>query len=190
MPNKTNRTRLLEVFIVLALAAMACNLPSQRNAVPPTVVPLSPQEAEQFEENLQATLTNTEPGREVSVTIQEGQLSSYLAAQLADQDEPVISNPRVRMTSGRMEIIAQVKQGITVEAKSVVVPSVDSNGKPRLLVESVTLGSLPVPESLVSQMQGVVDNILDDYLASADTSFRITKIDITEGQTVVSGMSE
>lgn len=190
MLNQKNQKRLLEVFIVLALASLACNFPNQRNAVPPTVVPLSAEEAQQFEQNLRATFENTEAGREITVTIDDGQLSSYLAAKLAGETDQVISNPRVRMTNGRMEIFAQVKQGITVEAKSVVVPSVDSNGQPQLLVESVSLGSLPVPESMVSQMQGLVDNLLEDYLESADARFTITKLEINEGQLVVSGIPE
>jgi uncharacterized protein YpmS len=189
LPNKTNRVRFLEVFVVLTFAAMACNLPSQRNAEP-SAIPLSPQEAQQFEQNLQATLTNTEPGREISVTITEGQLSSYLAAILANENDSIITNPRVRMTNGRMEILVQVKQGITIEANSVIVPSIDSNGQPRLMVESVSMGSLPVPDSIVNQIQVMVDEILEGYLASTDARFRVSKIEISKGQTVVSGTPE
>ena len=190
MPKKLIYKQFLLVLIVLALTTLACNLPTQKTATIPTAVPYSPEEAQQFEDNLQATLTSQQPGGEVTITIEEGQLSSYLAAQLAGQTEQVISNPRVRLTNGRMELTVtfQVSDGVSLDATGVVVPSVGSDGQPSLKVESVTLGSLPVPDTLIGQFQEMIDMLLTNYLGSSGTSITITKIEITEGKMMVSGI--
>jgi uncharacterized protein YpmS len=190
LPKKLVYKQFLLVLIVLALAALACNLPSKNSATSPTAVPYSPEEAQQFEENLQATLTSQQPGDEVTITIEEGQLSSYLAAQLAGQTDQVITNPRVHLTNGRMEVTVTVKlsEGMSLDAIGVVVPSVESDGQPRLKVESVTLGSLPVPDTLINQFQDMVDSMLANYLGSSGTSITITKIEISEGKMMVSGI--
>lgn len=188
MPKKPVYHKFLLVLIVLVLAALACNLPSQNSATPSTVVPYSPEEAEQFEKNLQATLTSQQAGGEVSVTINESQLSAYLAAQLANQPDELISNPRVRLANGRMEVTVTVNQGVSLDATGVVVPSVDSSGQAHLQVESFTLGSLPVPDTIVNQFQEMVDSMLASYLGSSESSITITKIEINDGNMVVSGI--
>ena len=182
--------QILLVAIVLLLTALACNLPTQQNSSVPSAVPFSDEEAQQFEQDLQATLTSQQSGSEVTITITDSQMSAYLANRMAGDTNQVISNPRVRMTSGRMEIIVQVNQGISLDATSVVVPTVDGSGRPRLQVESVSLGSLPVPESVVNQMQQVVDDILVDYLESSNSSFSVTKIEIAEGKMIVTGITQ
>jgi uncharacterized protein YpmS len=176
------------VMIVLALAALACNLPSQGNLNPTPVVPFSEEEAQQFEQDLQETLVNPQAGSEVTITLEERQLNSYLATRLASQTDQVLSNPRVRLTGGRMEVTVQVKQGITVDAKAVVVPTVDNTGQPRLQVESAALGALPLPETVVNQLQEMVDKMLIEILESSNSSFKITKIEITEGKMLVTGV--
>lgn len=190
MQNKPFYRQILLVITVLVLAALACNLPSRQNTAAPTAVPFSEEEAQAFEDNLQATLSSQAPGSEVTITIEEAQLSSYLANRLASDPDQVVRNPRVRLTNGRMEVDVEVNQGVTLIAKAVIVPSVDSSGQPRMQVESINLGSLPVPESLISQMQKMVDGMLVSYLDSTGNSFTITKIEITEGKMVVSGIPQ
>lgn len=186
----TYRKKILVVIIVLMLAAAACNLPDQQNQNASEITPLTPQQSQQFEQNLQETLTSSEAGSEVALVLEEAELNAYLAAQLARQNDQTIRNPRVRMTGGRMEITADITQVITMEAKAVVVPATGSDGRPRLRVESVNVGSIPVPEGFVSQIQRVVDTLLVDYLADSGVGMEITSLEITEGQLIVRGIAE
>jgi uncharacterized protein YpmS len=181
---------LMLMVIVLLLTTLACTLPTLQNSTIPNTAPLTDDEALQFERDLEATLNSQQPGAESTITINESELSAYLANRMAGDPDQVFSNPRVRMTNGRMEIVIRVQQGFSVDATSVVVPGVDSSGRPRLQVESVSLGSLPVPESMVSQIQRWVDQFLVDYLESTNSSFTITKIEITEGNLLVTGITQ
>ena len=180
--------RILCVVVVLILSALACNLPSRTTETPPTAVPLSSEEMQQFEDRLQATLENTTPGGEVTLNISEQELNSYIAAQLMAEPNQMISNPRLRFTDDRVELFAQVTQAsLTADAMAVISPGISPDGDPQFEIESMTVGSIPVPDALMGQVEDLVDATMRDYLATNGASFKVSNIDVSEGQLIVTG---
>jgi uncharacterized protein YpmS len=180
--------RILCVVAVLILSALACNLPANRTETPPTAAPLTTEEMQQFEDRLQSTLENTTPGGEVTLHITEQELNSYIAAQLQAEPNQMITNPRLRFTADRVELYAQVTQAsLTAEAVAVIIPGVSADGTPQFDIESMTVGSIPVPEALMDQVEDLIDATMRDYLAANGASFKVSSIDVSEGQLIVTG---
>lgn len=184
---KRINNRMMLVLVVLLLAAMACSLPARQSSPPPSPVPLSTEEIQQFEENVQATLAAPDTG-EITLTVTEQQINSYIAAELAAQEEQVFTDPQVDLTNGQMILYGKATQGgFQVDTKVVMVPRIDENGDPKLDVESIELGPFPVPDALKSQVSDMVDDSLKDYVDATTDHFQVTNISIGEEEMTVTG---
>lgn len=181
--------QMILVLLVLAITSLACNLPSRNGAIPPTAVPMSEAEAGQLEESLKATLAN--PEGEVTLTITQQQINAYMISQFVSQGDQIISDPVVVLTDNQIELYGKlVQRGLSVNTKMVFQARVDLNGNPKLDVISIDLGGLPAPDSLISQIETLVDGILVNYLETDSTRFKVTSITIGEGQMTVTGTSQ
>lgn len=186
--------RILPIILVLAAASLACNLPAglpaQGPELPPTAQPMSPEELQQLEEQLKATLAAGANG-EVTVTIAQQQLNAYITSEIASQPEPWITEPSVVLTNGQVEVYGKIAQGgISANTAIVLKPRIDAEGNPKLDIVSINLGSLPVPDSFTERISSLVDNTLSNYLAQGSNQFRVSNITITEGQMTVSGVRQ
>jgi uncharacterized protein YpmS len=186
--------RILPIILVLAAASLACNLPAglpaQGPELPPTAQPMSPEELQQLEEQMKATLAAGSNG-EVTVTITQQQLNAYIASEIASQPEPWITEPSVALTNGQVEVYGKIAQGgISANTAIVLKPRIDAEGSPKLDIVSINLGSLPVPDSFTERISSLIDNTLSNYLAQTSNQFKVSSIVITEGQMTVSGMRQ
>lgn len=180
---------MISILLVLVITSLACNLPGRNSVIPPTAVPMSAAEAGQLEESLKATLEN--PAGEVTIIITQQQINAYMISQLASQGDQIISDPVVVLTDNQIEFYGKLTQnGISINTKMVFQARVDLNGDPKLDVVSIDLGGLPAPDSLVNQIETMVDNTLISYLETGTTRFRATSITIGEGQMTVTGTSQ
>jgi len=186
---KTPQMRLLMVVTVLILTSLACSLPTiGAGERPPSPVPLSTDELQSLEDEIISTLESSTADQPITVTITEQQLHAYVVASLKQQNEQFIQNPQVNLTSGKMEVYGQVSQsGITTDAKVVLVPYINEQGDPKLDVESINLGPIPVPDTLVQRVEGMVDNMIADYLTASADAFDVTDITVNEDQMLVTG---
>lgn len=186
--------RFLSILLVIAATSLACNfpagLPGQEPQLPPTAQPMSPEEMQRLEEQMRATLEAGASG-EVTVTITQEQLNAYIASEVASQPEPWITDPSVVLTEGQVEVYGKIAQsGISANTKIVMKPRIDADGSPKLDVESINLGSIPVPDALNERINSLVDDSLRDYLAQNSNQFRVNNITITEGHMTVSGVRQ
>jgi hypothetical protein len=184
---KVPHIRILLVLLVLVSASLACNLPGSRFSRPPTAAPFSTQEVQQFEDQMEATLSNLDASGPVTLTVTQEQINAYMVARLAEQEEPIFTDPVVVLTAGQIEIYGKVAQsGLSIPAKMVLEPRVD-NGSPRLDLVSFDLGGLPVPEPLKERASNMIDDALVEYLAQTNNVFQVNDITISEGQMTISG---
>ena len=176
--------RLILIFLALAAASLACNMPAGQPTLPPTAPPLSTQDLQELEEQLQ----NSTQNGETTVTITQQQLNGFIAAEAANQPDSVLTNPSVVLTNGQMEVYGKLTQGgITANTQIVMAPSIDANGNPKMDVVSKNVGSLPVPDVIREQVSSLVDDTLSNYLASTSNQFKESSINITEGQMTITG---
>ena len=180
--------RLLMILTVLVGASLACNLPARGVPTPPPDPTLSAEEIRQLEEQLRGTLVNQQGSDTVTITVTQQQLSSFVASEVAGMSSPPLTNPQVVLVNGQVEVYGVVNQaGISANSKTVLQPRVDADGNPKLDVVSINVGPFPVPDSLKSQVEAMVDDTLSNYLEAQSERFRVTDIQVSEGRMTVSG---
>jgi hypothetical protein len=180
--------RLLLVLTILTAAGLACNFPGGASNLPPTAQPMSTEEVQNLENQIQATLQSPDASGEVTITLSQDQVNSIIAGQMAQQSEQVITDPSVKLTGGHLEVYGKVNQnGISANLQVVMQPQVDASGNPHLNIVSMNLGGMPVPDVLKNRIAASADDAISSYLFSNQNNMKVKSIDITEGQMTITG---
>ncbi len=180
--------RLFLVLIILAAAGLACSIPGSASNLPPTAQPMTTEQLQNLENQLQATLANPNASGDVTVTLTQDQINGIITSGMMQQSDKTITDPSVILTGGHMEFYGKVNQNnISANLKVVLQPQVDAAGKAHLNIVSINLGGLPVPDILKNRVQTMADDSLNNYLAAGSSTFKVKSITVTEGQMTVTG---
>ncbi len=187
--TKNPHMRLILVLMILAAASLACGIPtSSASNLPPTAQPMSTEQIQNLENQLQATLANPDASGDVTVTLTQDQINGIITSEMAQQSDKTITDPSVVLTGGHLEFYGKVNQSnISANLMVVLQPQVDAAGKAHLNIVSINLGGLPVPDILKNRVQTMADDALNNYLNAGSSAFKVKSITITEGQMMITG---
>lgn len=185
---KNSLTRLILILIVLITAGFACNLPGGESNLPPTAEPMSTEQVQNLEDQLQQTLENPNAAGDVNITLTQDQLNSIVAGEIQQQPDLGITDPSVILTGGNMEVYGKVTQsGVSANLKVVMQPQIDANGNPKINIISMNLGGLPVPDVLKTRVATMAENALTGYLNANANRFKAKSVTIGEGIMTITG---
>ncbi len=172
----------------LLLATLACSIFVGGPTYPEGPAPAATESTLSLQEQLQQALAQAATSGVVTLQLTEGQLTSYLQGKLAQQSDPVISDPRVYLRDGNMKIYGKATSGIFTANISVTVQAtIDSNGQPKIDVTQTDFGPIAAPEGLNQAITGFVQETFTGWLGPVATGFRLERIDIGNGVMTVTG---
>jgi hypothetical protein len=189
-------TKLLTIFVILLLAALACQagtrpIPTGIPQIPtalPSLPTLDPNLSNNFEEEWQKALADVLANGTFNVTVTEGQISEFINRENAENPEATsLSNIQVFLRDGQVQIIsdADTEAGsATLQITATV--AVTAEGTIQFNVVSAQLGIFPVPESLLSSISQSVNDALNGQIAGAE-NVQVQSIEIGEGFMTISG---
>ena len=179
------------IFVIVALlgAVLACNLPAgggSSSRAEPTRVPTDMIEA--WED---AFSIYQETG-ELSLTLSEGQLTQFIADQIELQPEPILTNPEVELRPGEMFLRGDyaVSGGIAAVAELVLEAAIGDDGTPEVGVVSGTVGFVPIPVEILETFNFTVNQVLTGEVSNLAEGFKLTGIEINEGELTITGVLE
>lgn len=185
---KKNHFILLVTLLSLILASLACTINAGGPAYPETRVPISTESAASFEEQVRAAQTAAAQSGALTVSVSESQLTSLLAARLAQDESPLITDPQVYLRDGQIQIYGKASQGpIQVNVRIVIAISVDANGQPVISVVSTDFGPLPAPEELNKTISAMTQEAFTGALGPAAIGFRLESVAIADGVMTLTG---
>jgi hypothetical protein len=104
------------VWIIIALSLFAgtsagCTVNLGGPAPPAETIPVSADAAAQAKKELESALGNASGGVQLTLSLNEVQLTALLAERLAAQTDSLNTNPQVYLRDGEMEIYGMAKRG-------------------------------------------------------------------------------
>jgi uncharacterized protein YpmS len=181
--------QLLLVFIVLALASLACTIGIGGPQSPYEEVPVSLEDAQSLQAQFEQAMKQGTSSGVVSFVVTERQLTSALAFRLAaDAENALLTNPQVYLRDGQIQIYGTAQQGsFSAGVRILITATVNESGTPVLSVQSVDLGPLPAPEGLNSAITAMVSEAFTGAMGPVAIGFRMERITIENGQMLVQG---
>lgn len=178
----------LAILASLMLAALACNLGASRTEATPTALPASPDSPGDLGQSVEATLEGMPSGAQVELEISEQELTALVAEEMESQDENPIQDPEVQLREGQIRFLATVeRQGFGLPAEVVMSVQPDERGRPDFDVLSATIGPLPVPGSVTSELESGLNETFAAEIESRAPNTHIESIVISEGVMTITG---
>jgi hypothetical protein len=178
--------RFLLVLLVLAFVSLACNLGAPRTPAPPP--PVSTEAVESLEKTLENAADAMQQSGEINLEIDEAQLTSLVAFQLEEHGDESIQDPQVYLRDGQIQLFGTVeRQGISGTARVIMTAAVDAEGRPDLNIESASIGPLPIPEQIVSELESQLDQAFGEQIEALAPNTWIESIVIADGKMTITG---
>lgn len=179
---KENRSlAVLSLSLLLALTILACNNGSV--TLPGNPVKVSAEAAQRVEAKLVEALQEN-PNNQFILRFTDEEITSYTTYSLEETTEPPITDPQIRFTKGKVYVAGKLTSVSPVQVKALIV------AVPRIIdeqlvieIESVYLGPIPVPDTLLDTLS----ETLDKALKEAQINLKITQVEIFENEIVIVG---
>ncbi len=182
------RSQILVLLIALLVTAQSCCCASILGGPqPPYAITPSDEAVQSFQERMAKVEPNADGT--FSVTITEEEMTSLVVQRLdAQQDPPPIRQPQVYFRNGRIEVYGTVDVNDSLSLPGMVAFSVVSGDDGiSVTVEEISLGPLPVPDSVLESLNEEVDQTLTDNVQVGGVEAIITDVQIGDGEMTITG---
>lgn len=181
------RRALVSTSLVL-LSSLACSIFLGGPAYPDPPVPVSRAAASGLQTAFDTALQNAAQTGTLTIELTESELTSYLAARLAEQPNPPITEPQVTLRDGALRIFGKSQAGVFVANVGVTAEFiVDQNGMPQIDVTQASYGPLPAPTQVTDALGGLLREMLTGSFGPAALGFRLESIAIADGKMTLTG---
>ncbi len=179
---------ILGAILALWAATMACSIFVGGPAYPVETPSAATPDTRTLQEQLQQALAAGAQSGVISLQLTEAQLTSFLASRLSQQPNAILSDPRVYLRAGEMQVYGKATSGILTANVSISLQvSVDANGQPQIQVTRTDFGPLAAPQGFNDALAASVREALTGWLGPVATGFRLESITIGDGVMTVSG---
>ncbi len=126
---------------------------------------------------------------EVRLLINESQLTSLVAARLAESEDPVLREPQVYLRQGQLQMYGRVQRGpFEGSVLLSISPLVNPDGTLAFELTSADLGPVPAPEGIKDSLSALITEALAGPFGSLATGLRLTSIAIEDGEMALVGV--
>jgi len=187
----TRKFSLLSVFSCLILAILACTLNIGGPAYPDQRIPVSTEAMNELQSAIQTAEAAGAESGQITLVINESQLSSYLAEKLKTQSDSLITNPQVYLQDGQIQVYGTAQQGyLQANIEIVVKAGVDEQGQLKIEITSADFGPLPVPAGLQETVSSTIQEAYTGTIGPAVLGFRLESITIANGTMTIIGRTK
>lgn len=183
--NENRSLAVLSLSLLLALTILACNTTGSVT-LPGNPVEVSPEAAQRVKAKLVEALQEN-PNDQFILRLTDEEITSYMTYSLEETTEPPITDPQVRFTKGKVYVAGKLTNvnPMQVEALIIAVPRIIAE-QLVIEIESVHLGPLPVPDTLLDTLSETID----EALTEAQVSLKITQVEVFEDEIVIAGKKQ
>jgi hypothetical protein len=179
---------ILPLILPLALAALACTIFVGGPAYPQTPIAVSTEAVASLDDQIHAAETAAADSGILTLTINESQITSLIAAKLDEQTDPFITDPQIYLRDGQIQIYGKAVQGnLQANVRIILTARLDDSNRPIISVVSTDFGPLPAPEGLNNAISKMVDETFTGAIGPAAIGFRLQSITIADGMMTLTG---
>jgi hypothetical protein len=183
---KNYRMLLAPVLLITTMFACRMNIGGPTPSGDP--IRVSTEAAGNLQQQFEQALQTSGQNGQLTLTINEVQLTSLLAAKMAALPDPIITEPQVYLRDGQIQIYGKAAKGyFEANIGIILTTSIDENGKPLIEISSADFGPIPVPDNLTESISTMVQEAYAGAFGPLATGFKLESIVIAEGQMVLTG---
>lgn len=179
---------LVLAILSLLAASLACQVDLGGPQPPGKPIPIEPAAAEELQANWQSAIESAANTGQVTVLIDERQLTGLIADRFAASDEPLIRNPQVFLRENQVQVFGVAERAILkANVLITVTPEITEDGEVAFQIPDASLGPVPAPSALKSSLSAVLTEAFTGSIGSLATGIQISSLAIADGQMSIVG---
>jgi len=176
------------LILILVLASLACTVFVGGPDYPVEAIPVSTEAAQSIQDQVKQAMEAGAATGAVTFQINESQLTSYLTYKLAAQTDPLMTDPKVFLRDGQMQVFGKAQRGMFAANVAVILAvGLDEAGLPSMQVLSADFGPFDAPEGLNGAISKLINEAYTGSFGPVATGFRLESITLADGLMTVSG---
>lgn len=181
------RMRILCVLSVLVAASLACDLSVGGPTPPAPPIAVSTEAAGELQTVWKTAIDNSTDGQ-ITVTLTEAQVTSYVAIKLQEQKDAPLRDISVYLRDGKIQIYGTAKaSNVSTTALIVVAVTLTPEGQLKFTIEKADFGPVPVPAQLLDGISASLNEAFTGQVGTLASGFTITQAVIADGQMAITG---
>ncbi len=185
---KTKNLISLAAALAVLTAMLACTLFIGGPQYPPNTIPVSTEAVGDLQKSIAEAIAAGAVTGQVTIVINEEQLTSFLAMKLQQQTNPLLTDPQVYLRDGQIQIYGRAKKGnLEATARIVLTAGVDENGTLKIELSSASFGPLPIPAGLLEALTAIIDEAFTGSVGPVATGIRLTSVTVADGIMTITG---
>lgn len=191
--NTPIRTRkryfiLASVFLSLFLTSLACQIDLGGPELPGPPIPTQIDAAQTLKQLWESAALDASGAGQVTVLINEIQLTSLLAQRMETKDNPVLQEPQVYLRNNAILIYGITESGpFKASVLLGIKPVVDTEGELSFDLTTAEFGPIPAPSALKDTVSAILTEAFTGTIGSLATGIRVKTIAISEGEMAIIG---
>jgi len=182
------KNSLMAGICTLILGILACTVNIGGPTYPTQAIPVSTEAVGELQSTLEAAVSAVPSSGQITLTLTESQLSSYLADLLQAQGQPILTNLQVYLQQGQIQLYGTAHQGyLEATAGAILTAGVDDQGQLKIDLTSANFGPFPVPAGFLDVITTAIKEAYTSALGPVATGFRLDSINIANGKMTIIG---
>lgn len=184
-----NSYKILFVSILLLSVSLACNFQGLTRQEPRDTIPVSTEAVKELQEKFGDALDKlNQASADVTITIDETELTSLVTFEVQKIQEPKIMEPQVYLRDGLIQIYAKLDQdNVNTPIQLMITTTADEEGYPQYEITSAKMGIIPFPGPILSQLKAMIDSVLSERMRSQTNQVFIRDVEISNGLMIIRG---
>jgi hypothetical protein len=170
------------------LASIACTLFVGGPDYPDDPISVSPEAAQSISDQVKQAVEAGALGDSITFQFNESQLTSYLTYRLAQDAHPFLTEPKVFLRDGQMQVFGKVQRSVFLANVAIILTvNIDEDGQPKIELVSADFGPLPTPQGLNDVISSLISEAYTGSLGPVATGFRLENVAIADGVMTLTG---
>lgn len=190
--NNIRLQRYILLLTILTLSSLSCNLLNRitNTSSEPTPIPITNESANNLRKDLTTAAESLVAGDRVTLVIDESEITSLIAMELAKQSDPIFYEPQIYLRDGEVQINGKVLQsGFMVPAQMNLILTTDVDGQPQINIQSAKVGPLELPNSMMEELEGQIDSVFIRNIRPMIKDVYVESILIADGLLTIIGQT-
>jgi hypothetical protein len=180
--------RIAFAAILLGACSLACSIFVGGPKYPPPLTFAATKVPGTLQAHIEQAVSEGATSGVLTLKITQSELTDFLAAQLAAQPRPLISEPVVVLRDGAMIVYGKATSGFLTGNVGITTQfTVDEAGQPQISITQADFGPLPAPDALRTAISAFLQETLAGSFGPVAIGFRLERIDIADGVMTVTG---
>ncbi len=185
---KSRKFIILLLLSVTIVSMLACTIFIGGPKYPDRTIPVSSESVSELQTAIAQAWEGGAISNQISFSITEQQITSYLAEKIQQQPKPFITNPQVFLQDNEIQLYGTAKQGnFQATAAVIMTASVDELGELNLEMKSADFGPLPVPSGLLEALTAMVEEAYTGAVGPMATGIRLVNVVVADGIMTITG---